>query len=107
MIEKYQSLWGEEPTAPSVSGSATSRAAADEITPHLGRLQKLVLNVLAQAVEGLTDEEIQLALGMDGSTERPRRVWLTQKGFVEDSGNKKRTRSGRLAVVWRWTGKNN
>jgi hypothetical protein len=47
-----------------------------------------------------TDQEIQLALGMGGSTERPRRIELVEALLVRDSGQRRPTRSGRMAVVW-------
>jgi len=49
---------------------------------------------------GATDEEIQTWLGMNPSTQRPRRVELVKKGLVVDSGKTRQTRSGRKATVW-------
>lgn len=50
---------------------------------------------------GATDEEIQLALGMNPSTQRPRRVELVEDLLVvRDSGRRRKTTSGRSAVVW-------
>jgi len=49
---------------------------------------------------GATDEEMQVALGMNPSTQRPRRIELVEEGLVVDSHERRRTRSGRAAIVW-------
>lgn len=46
-----------------------------------------------------TDEQLQDALGMEGSTERPRRVELVERGLVHKVGTAK-TKSGRSAALW-------
>jgi predicted transcriptional regulator len=81
--------------------SETSLAAAEAIRPRLGELQQRVLAVVRHSPA--TDEEIQDALGMGPSTERPRRVELVRAGLVRDSGETRATRSGRQAVVWEVT----
>ena len=48
-----------------------------------------------------TDEEIQQALGMNPSTQRPRRIELVEAGLVEDSGETRETTAGRRAAIWR------
>jgi hypothetical protein len=88
--------------APSVRGSATSAAAADSIGPKtLNALQVKVLRFLETCgAFGATDEEMQLALGMNPSTQRPRRIELARRGLVVKCGTR-RTASGRNADVWR------
>jgi hypothetical protein len=49
---------------------------------------------------GLTDEEGQILLGMEGNTYRPCRVTLMDRGWLEDSGQRRLTRFKRKAVVW-------
>jgi hypothetical protein len=88
------------PRAPFIKHSRTSRDAACDIEPHLNELQTRVLKYLRWRREGATDEEIQDALAMSPSTQRPRRIELCQKRLVKDSGRKRKTRSGRSAVVW-------
>lgn len=81
--------------------SPTSCAAADSIEPHLNRLVQMVLNAIRGAGErGLTDLEGQEVTDLDGSTYRPRRVWLTENGYVRNSGDTRLTKSNRKAVVW-------
>jgi len=38
---------------------------------------------------GATDKEMQTALGMDGSTQRPRRIELLRAGLIRDMGCKR------------------
>jgi hypothetical protein len=84
-----------------VKGSETSEAAAVAIEPHLGKLQKVVFGYLVtRGPAGATDEEIQTAMKMGPSTERPRRVELVDRGLVKDSGRTRPTAAGRRAAVW-------
>ena len=86
--------------APSVRGSATSAAAADSLTAKsLTRMHLQVLHYLEQHGPA-TDVEMQAALGMNPSTQRPRRIELVRRGLVVEAGEK-RTRSGRRATAWR------
>lgn len=87
---------------PAQRHSATSRAAAEGIESASGSLRRQVLEFLRHAnVVGGTDEEIQDCLEMNPSTQRPRRIELQRAGLVYDSGTTRKTRSGRLATVWR------
>ena len=95
--------WGEPkyPYEPGyVSGSATSRAAAESIsTKRLGDLHRSVWKHI-NSVGGATDEEATEALALRPNTYRPRRVELMEQGYVKDSGQRRHTASGRSAVVW-------
>ena len=87
--------------APSVNGSITSAAAADSLDGEtLNAMQRRVLELLQATPGGLTDEEMQRRLGMNPSTQRPRRIELARRGLVVADGTRK-TASGRMAVVWR------
>jgi len=79
--------------------SATSVEAAHKIA-DAAALRAQVLAYLRERIDGATDEEIQTALSLGGSTQRPRRVELVNRGQVRDSGRRRLTRSGRQAVVW-------
>jgi hypothetical protein len=101
-------LWSNSPTLTDgypyrpghVAHSPTSRAAAQSIGGKaLGDLHRRVWRHL-RAVGGSTDEEGMEALGMHPSTYRPRRVELMEQGWVRDSGRRRATRSGRMAIVW-------
>ena len=87
--------------APFQKHSATSRSAADAIEPNAGTLRAKVLAVIRGCGErGATDLEVQRAISLGGSTQRPRRVKLVELGLVQDSGRTRLTESGRKAVVW-------
>lgn len=90
---------GRPPAAPAEAGG-TSRAAASAITKPAGVLRAKVLEVIEERELGLTDEEGQTITGMGANTWRPRRRELVLLGRVRDSGARRPTASGRLAVVW-------
>lgn len=87
---------------PAQEHSPTSVAAARAISGaprHLDRV--IVYRALVEAgAQGMTDEELQDATGLGGSTERPRRIDLVAENVVEDSKRVRRVRSGRSATVW-------
>jgi hypothetical protein len=84
----------------------TQRLAALRVMPHTGTARRKVLDaIMVASFQGMTDEEIQDVLHMNPSTQRPRRVELVEGGWVEDSGERRPTRSGMDAVVWRGTDK--
>ena len=86
---------------PAQAHSRTSVEAAKRISGKSHALRAQVLAFIeARGELGATDEEVQLALAMGGSTQRPRRVDLESAGLVRDSGRTRRTTSGRQAVVW-------
>ena len=81
--------------------SATSRVAAVEAVPLTGGKRREVYEFIRACEDfGATDDEIQNALEMNPSTQRPRRVELVDQGLVRDSGATRQTRWGRAAVVW-------
>ena len=79
----------------------TSHQAAERIAPKAGTLRAKVYEKLKQwKAHGLTDENMQLFLNMNPSTQRPRRIELVTQGLVKNSGRVRQTRSGRNAIVW-------
>jgi len=86
---------------PHVSGSSTSEAAAHEIEPNAASLRGKVLKHIRAACQyGCTDDEIEVQLAMKGSTVRPRRRELQLGGLIAESGEQRKTRTNRQAVVW-------
>ncbi len=85
---------------PHQSHSDTSRAAAEAVAPKFGTVMLKVLEHLAFYPHGLTDEEGQQISGMQGNSYRPSRVTLMDRGFVVDSGNRRKTHQHKDAVVW-------
>jgi hypothetical protein len=87
--------------APAQRHSATSVEAAEAIEPKAATLRGQVLSYLKGCgASGATDEEIQAALELNPSTQRPRRIELCNLGLVRDSGRTRLTKAGRKAVVW-------
>ena len=88
-------------SAPHVRDSETSRESAESIEPKAATLRGIVLAFIrGRGLYGATDEEMQEAIPMPPSTQRPRRIELVAARFVHDSGIRRRTRSGRAAAVW-------
>jgi len=81
--------------------SVTSKEAAAAIEMTAKTLRSYVYRYIVNAGKhGATDDQIQAALRMEGSTERPRRVELQELGWIRDSGQVRKTRKGRNATVW-------
>lgn len=85
---------------PAVSHSDTSNKAAEEIKPSVSRLQEVVLSALHKSRFGETDESLSWITGLPPNTLRPRRRELQLMGKIKDSGERRRCKSGRSAVVW-------
>ena len=88
--------------APHQAHSDTSTSAAAALAEERrNTLRAAVLaHITASAKHGATDEEMQVALEMDGNTERPRRRELQLGGLIVDSGRRRPTEKNRQAVVW-------
>ena len=86
-------------SAPYQKHSETSKAAAKEIEGDAGTQRHKLFGWLYEHGSA-TDEECQDGIPMNPSTQRPRRVELVRMGLVRDTGEKRKTRSGRSAVVW-------
>ena len=86
------------PHVPGWQKTDTSKAAADQVSDVAG-LRKEVLKAI-QGSSGLTTEEIETLTGIDYRTAQPRTSELRALGFIEDSGQRRRNRSGRAAIVW-------
>ena len=86
---------------PAQSHSPTSIAAAEQIKTAIGPLHTVILAHLRNCPDGATDEEMQNRLDMPANTQRPRRRELELMNRIVNSGETRKTRSGRMAVVWR------
>lgn len=85
---------------PYAKGSATSRAAAASMQAHAPVMRQQVHDLLHLSPYGLTGDEIEMATGFAHQTVGPRLLELRKAGYVVDSGARRPTRSGRLAIVW-------
>ena len=83
---------------------STSQQALDSIIDSLPHLRRQVWEyLLEQGDRGATDEEMQDALNMNPSTQRPRRLELLESNppLIRDIGKRRPTKSGRSATVWK------
>ena len=81
----------------------TSQAAAN-LLGNARSLRRKVFLAIKGAPDGLTDSEIQTHLGMNGNTQRPRRLELQADGLIE-STTTRRQDNNRTAAVWTLTPK--
>jgi hypothetical protein len=89
------------PDAPGHRNVDTSVAAANELAPKLGRLQKMAeAEIRAAGPRGLTADELAEQVDMDRYSIQPRTSELRQKGFIRDSGRRRKNASGKMAIVW-------
>lgn len=87
---------GRPPHAPT---SETSRAAAESVRESAQSVRRRVLELIRQR-GGLTADEVAVLLGTMHNTTSPRVTELVLTGQLVDSGHRRRTRTGRQAVVW-------
>ncbi len=81
--------------------SDTSRAAAGSILSASKSMRARVYRMIVERGEfGVTDDEIESALGLRHQTASARRRELVIAKLIEDSGRTRATRSGRKATVW-------
>lgn len=97
---EQRSLFDPRPEPPFQRHSETSQQAAQSVLPRTGTLRRKVLDYLLSCEDGATDDEMQAALDMNGSTQRPRRIELEQSGLVVKTDQKRKTRGGELASVY-------
>ena len=81
--------------------STTSIDAAIAIESSSKNLREQVYAYIVKCgAHGATDDEIQVALQMNPSTQRPRRIELSNQGKITRTDNTRKTRMGRSATVW-------
>lgn len=89
------------PDTPGHRGLETSVAAADALTPKLGRLQRMALAAIREAgAHGLTADELAARLDMDRWSIQPRTSELKRKRLIRDSGQRRPNATGKMAIVW-------
>jgi predicted ArsR family transcriptional regulator len=84
---------------PFVATSDTSYAAAKAKAATAPAQREQVYATL-YAHGALTAEQLADHLGLSGDSIRPRLVELRREERVVDTGQRRRTRAGRFAVVW-------
>jgi len=89
------------PDEPGHRNVETSVAAADAMSPKLGRLQRMAEGAIRDAgANGLTADELAARLEMDRWSIQPRTTELRRKGRIRDSGQRRPNCTGKLAIVW-------
>lgn len=79
----------------------TQIAAAVSVYPTSGTVRRLVLDwVAGRGYLGATDEEIEQYLNLRHQSASARRNELVRDGWLIDSSRRRKTTSGREAVVW-------
>jgi hypothetical protein len=83
------------------SDGDTSKAAAKEIAPVVGKLRRSVLAKVVEAGSGgLTCDEVEQLLVLSHQTASARLNELAGASVIVDSGTRRLTRSRRKAIVW-------
>lgn len=81
------------------SNPTTSFAAAKSVEKDVSRIAKRVFDALKRDPRACF--EIEEDLDLSHQTASARITQLRKDGLIEDSGEKRRTRSMRQAIVWR------
>lgn len=87
-----------------VVGSDTSKAASSSLELVLNELQLLVLTTIEEAPNGMTCDEVELRLNLRHQTASARVNELMEANLIVDSGERRKTSSGRKATVWKKRG---
>jgi hypothetical protein len=90
-----------QPPAHHNAPKGTSELAAASVVKSVPELRRRVLDAIASAgAAGLTDEQGEVITGIRHQTYTPRRLELQRQGLIRDSGERRKTASGRNAAVW-------
>ena len=80
----------------------TSIEAREKIEPKVGTIRRKVYEaILLKGMAGMTDQEVERQLNLDGNTVRPIRGSLVEIGLVIDSGTTRPNTKGNQCIVWR------
>lgn len=90
------------PREPGYAPNDTSHRATREVKAVATGLRFAVLGVLK--TRPMTADETAAALNQSVLTIRPRLTELLRMGVIEDSGERRRNESGKLAKVWKVKG---
>lgn len=89
------------PTSAGHRNVQTSIDAANALQPTLGRLQDMALAAIRHAgAQGLTAEELAVALNIERTSIQPRTSELKRLGLIRDSGYRRPNVTGKQAIAW-------
>ena len=87
-----------------VIGSDTSKDASSSLELVLNDLQLLVLKAIEESPNGMTCDEVEIRLSLRHQTASARVNELMEAKYIVDSGERRKTSSGRKATVWKARG---
>lgn len=87
------------PHAPGYKRAGTSSDAAHAVKSKAATLRDEVLRELSRAA--LTADEVAERLSESVLSVRPRLSELSARGLIEETGQRRRNASGKMAAVWR------
>jgi len=83
------------------NGTDTSNAAAKSMEPHLERCERMVMDcVRGWGDDGLTTDMIEMMTGLPHQNCSARVYSLVKRGLLRDTGQRRPTRTGRMARVY-------
>ncbi len=85
--------------SPITPSRKTSNEAHNSVKPHLTEMKWKVLSLIKTRES--TDDELEMLTGMSHQSLSACRRGLVKDGLVEATGDRRPTRSGRAAQVWR------
>jgi predicted transcriptional regulator len=85
---------------PTQEAVVTSRESRDQIK-HNSHQYRMKIFDLIQITGGMTCDEVEVELNMRHQTASCFIRFLTQDGYLRDSGEQRVTRAGRKAIVWK------
>ncbi len=89
------------PKTPGWTEPTTSRDSALLMVNTCDQFREIVLRAIAASPSGLTADEAAAKIGRTVLATRPRVAELRGLGKIEDTGERRRNESGRLAKTWR------
>lgn len=89
-----------EPRLPPSVPVWTSEAAAESMVLPASGLRKKILDLIRDG-GGFTCDEVERIFRIRHQSASARIRELVQDGWIEDSGESRKTRSGRKAIVWK------
>lgn len=109
-VEALDAMAFEEPNAtrtgydnPALTSSMAGEWMQQHATDLAYEVYERIDAMYRAGWEGLTTEQIEERLNGKHQTISPRVTELRDRGFIMDSGLKRRNKSGRMAIVWKPT----
>ncbi len=96
---QQENLFEQYPVTPGFKRTDTSAKAAESMKPSKETLQQHVLAELAKSPA--TSFELSSRMGISYAAVQPRTSELRLEGKIVDSGERRKSDSGRNAIVWK------